>query len=84
MSKKELEQFVESLLLQNDNQSKIIEQLTQTIEKLNQTNQEQAEAIKELTQKVSELLERLNKNSKNSSKPPSSDGLAKLEPKSTR
>ena len=33
--------------------------------------------VKELNQTIKELKEQLNKNSKNSSKPPSSDGLKK-------
>ena len=37
-----------------------------------------------LTKRVSELEHKLNKNSSNSSKPPSSDGLAKPKPKSLR
>ncbi|MGN1403982.1 MAG: IS66 family transposase, partial [Ruminococcus sp.] len=38
----------------------------------------------ELTAKIEQLTERLNKNSKNSSKPPSTDGLKKPSPKSLR
>lgn len=42
--------------------------LTATVDNLNLT-------IVELSQTIKELKEQLNKNSKNSSKPPSSDGL---------
>lgn len=51
------------------------QQLTKTVEELTQT-------IEVLNQKIAELTERLNKNSRNSSKPPSTDGLAKPSPKS--
>jgi hypothetical protein len=44
----------------------------------------QAEQNKVLQIKVAELEERLNQNSANSSKPPSSDGYAKPSPKSLR
>src|SRR5680860_326679 len=40
--------------------------------------------IQTLTQRVAELESQINKNSRNSSKPPSSDGLAKPKPKSLR
>ena len=44
----------------------------------------QAKQIAELQTQVAELQSRLNKNSRNSSKPPSSDGLNKPAPKSLR
>ena len=46
--------------------------------------QGQAKQIAALQAQVVELQSRLNKNSRNSSKPPSSDGLNKPAPKSLR
>lgn len=44
----------------------------------------QTQLIAQLNQTIQELKEQLNKNSKNSSKPPSSDGFKKPAPKSLR
>ncbi len=57
------EEFVRHLMEQNA-------ALTKQVDELNAT-------VRELTQTIRELKEQLNKNSKNSSKPPSSDGLKK-------
>ena len=56
-------EFVRFLMKQNEEQSARIAELSAEIASLNQT--------------IKELKEQLNKNSKNSSKPPSSDGLKK-------
>ena len=50
------------------------------------TNQvgELASTVRELNQTIQELKEQINKNSRNSSKPPSSDGFKKPVPKSLR
>ena len=57
------EEFVRFLMKQNEEQSARIAELSAEIASLNQT--------------IRELKEQLNKNSKNSSRPPSSDGLKK-------
>ena len=57
------EEFVRYLMEQNASLSDQVAELTAT--------------VKELNQIIKELKEQLNKNSKNSSKPPSSDGLKK-------
>lgn len=57
------QEFVESLIKQNQMQLEQIEKLNKTIDELNAT--------------IKELREQLNKNSGNSSKPPSSDGYKK-------
>ncbi len=76
---KQVEDFqgqITSLTSTIDDQSNTISQLNQTINKLNLT-------IDKLNRRIQELTEQLNKNSRNSSKPPSSDGFKK-EPKSLR
>ncbi len=56
-------EFVRYLMEQNASLPEQVAELTATVKELNQT--------------IRELKEQLNKNSKNSSKPPSSDGLKK-------
>ncbi len=54
------------------------------IEALREENRILKELVVSLTKRVSELEARLKKNSRNSSKPPSSDGLRKGAPKNNR
>lgn len=59
-------------------------QLLQQVNSLTATLAAQTELIAQLNQTIQELKEQINKNSKNSSKPPSSDGFKKPSPKSLR
>ena len=59
--------------------------LQTTISNLQNTVDSMADTINQLNQTIAELNEKLNKNSNNSSKPPSSDGYSKPPaPKSLR
>lgn len=60
------------------------EQLLHQVNSLTATLVAQTELIAQLNQTIQELKEQINKNSKNSSKPPSSDGFKKPSPKSLR
>ena len=69
--------LIEKLRLKLKEQIDVNNELLQIIYSLNKT-------IEGLNQTIKELTEKLNKNSRNSSKPPSSDGLKKPSPKSLR
>ncbi|WP_054744050.1 DUF6444 domain-containing protein [Cellulosilyticum ruminicola] len=69
--------FLQKLFNKIDTLTDIISEQTATINKLTETIQKQEIEI-------AELKEKINKNNKNSSKPPSSDGLSKPQPKSLR
>ena len=56
---------------------RIIAKLLARIEELEALVKQQAETIAAQAARIAELEKRLNKNSRNSSKPPSSDGLKK-------
>ena len=58
-------------------------QIAELLVRVEQISQLEA-VVAELQAKVADLAARSGKNSKNSSKPPSSDGLARPEPKSLR
>ena len=69
---------------QNEQLIRIISSLTQTIDNLQKALSEQRETNAKLLETIAELQEQLNKNSRNSSMPPSSDGYKKPAPKSLR
>ena len=60
------------------------EELTQQVERLTGLVNELLQKLDEAYAEIADLKERLNKNSNNSSKPPSSDGYKKPAPKSLR
>ena len=64
--------------------SETIEMLKQQNDFLQRTVASLNQNIEKLTEEISELKERLNKDSHNSSMPPSSDGYSKPKPKSLR
>ena len=71
------DEMIEQLLMQ-------VNSLTIALNSLQQSFDAQTALVANLNQTIQELKEQLNKNSKNSSKPPSSDGFKKPAPKSLR
>ena len=59
-------------------------ELTEQVEQLTSLVKELQEQLAAAQAKIAELEERVNKNSQNSSKPPSTDGYQKPSPKSLR
>lgn len=68
---------IESLFKENS-------ELKQLLHSISSSIKQQSAMIEQLNQTIAELNEKLNKNSKNSSKIPSSDGLKKPVTKSLR
>ena len=71
------DEMIEHLLMQ-------VNTLNASLNSLQQSFDAQTVLIAQLNQTIQELKEQLNKNSKNSSKPPSSDGFKKPAPKILR
>ncbi len=78
------EDFIQELFNKIDNLTSVIAEQTATINKLTETIAKQQVEIMMQREESAKLKEQVNKNSKNSSKPPSSDGFNKPQPKSLR
>ena len=78
------EEIIAMLTQRVEEQSETIETLRHAIDESNQTNRELLETIEVLQKTIQELMEKLGMSSKNSSKPPSTDGFNKPSPKSLR
>jgi len=85
------EELIASLLQQTKEQSETIDSLSRALNESNQTNKGLSDTIDGLQRTIDELnlaikalTEKLGMNSRNSSKPPSSDGLDKPTPKSLK
>ena len=77
----EILKFLESL---NHAHALQVAELQKVIDTQNESIREMQATISRLEETIRILTEKLNKNSKNSSKPPSSDGLKKPSPRSLR
>ncbi len=66
------------------NEKEQIEQLKERIAILEETVEQQQKIIEKQAELIRELREQINRDSHNSSKPPSSDGYQKPSPKSLR
>ena len=81
---KVLQQELKEQTEMNAGLHRIIESLNDTVAESYQVISRLNKTIEELNQRIKELSEQLGMNSKNSSKPPSSDGFKKPSPKSLR
>jgi len=78
------EELIASLLQQIKEQSEIISNLQRTVDESHLTIKGLNETIDELNLTIKALTEKLGMNSRNSSKPPSTDGFDKPSPKSLK